>query len=134
MNRWYLLAVLPWLVVAITAAIRLADLGPEAWARRDHARRLGLIGLGAIALVQAFGPWCAGWWAYARPTWEGAVVAWSLALVLTTTPGLPPWWDLVLGVHRDTATWKAQGWRARIRGELAALRDSFRLTRHRPLA
>lgn len=134
MNAWYFLALLPWLVVAITAAIRLADLvGPAHRQRRDHARRLGLIGLGCIALVQAAGPWCMGWWAYAAPSWEGAVVAWSLALVLMTTPGLPPWWDLVLGVHRDTATWKAAGWRARIRGEWQALCDSFRLTRHRAL-
>lgn len=133
MNAWYLLSLPALLVLVTTAAIRLADLGPKDKAIRDHARRIGLIGVGFASAMQAIGPLFLGWWQYfSAATWESCLVVWAWCLVWLTTPGMPPWYDLVLGVHRNTDAWRALGWRARIRGELRAIRDSFRLTRNRP--
>lgn len=135
MNAWYLLAVPAWLILIITAAARLHDLGREHWAMRYHVRRVGLICVGAIAAVMLATPFTSDRWFYAAPTWRGAMLAWSWALVWLTTEGVPPWYDYILGVHRQTEQWKALGWRGRLRGELQALRDSFRpRRRRRPLA
>lgn len=126
---WYVLSFPAWLILGITAAARLADIGRDQWAIRDHVRRVGLIGVGMVSLVELFAPYTAGWWHYAGATWESALVAWSWTFVWLTTPGMPPWWDFILGVHRNTDAWRDMGLRARIRGELRALRDSFRLRR-----
>ena len=131
MNAWYFIAAPALLILVITAACRLADIGRDKWTLRDHVRRLGLIGVGFVMAVMLLAPVTADWWRYSRATWETAVIAWAWTFVWVTTPGMPPWFDFILGVHRATDVWKAQGWRARIRGELRALRDSFRLTRYR---
>lgn len=60
-----------------------------------------------------------------------ALLAWAWAFVWITTPGMPPWWDFILGVHRRTDQWKGLGLRARFRGEWRALRASFKPTRYR---
>ena len=54
-------------------------------------------------------------WLYAAPTWRSTMIAWSWALVWLTTEGVPPWYDYILGVHRQTEQWKAMGMRARLR-------------------
>ena len=132
MNAWYLIAAPAWLILFITAGARLADMGRAEWAVRDHVRRLGMMGVGTSAAIFLVSPWTEDWWLYAEPTWRAALLSWSWALVWTTTPGMPPWWDFILGVHRQTEQWKALGWRGRLRGELQALRDSFRPRRRRP--
>lgn len=132
MNAWYLFAVPAWIVVIITAAARLHDLGREHWALRYHVRRVGLTGVGAIAAIMLSTPFTADHWLYADPTWRTAMIAWSWALVWLTTENMPPWWDYILGVHRQTEQWKALGLRGRIRGEIQALRESFRPRRRRP--
>lgn len=132
MNAWYLLAAPAWLVVLITAAARLHDLGRDQWEFRHHARRIGLMGVGTIAAVMLATPMTADRWFYAEPTWRQAMIAWSWATVWLTTEGVPPWYDYILGVHRQTEHWKALGWRGRILGEWSALRASFRPRRRRP--
>lgn len=131
MNAWYLLAFPAWIIVIITAAARLADLGNDHWAIRHHVRRIGLIGVGAIAVVMVATPFTADRWFYSPSTWRGTMIAWSWAIVWLTTEGLPPWYDYILGVHRQTEQWKTMGWRARLRGEWQALRASFRPRRLR---
>lgn len=131
MNAWYLLAAPAWLIVIITSAARLQDLGRDHWALRHHVRRVGLICVGAIAAVMLATPFTHDHWLYAEPTWRFTVIAWSWALVWLTTEGYPPWYDYILGVHRQTEQWKSMGWRARLRGEWQALRASFRPRRRR---
>lgn len=132
MNGWFLLSVPAWLIILITAAARLHDLGPHNWSLRFHVRRLGLIGVGVIATVMMITPFTADRWFYAPPTWRGTLIAWSWAMVWLTTEGMPPWYDYILGVHRRTEAWQAMGWRGRLLGEVRALRASFRPRRHRP--
>ncbi len=132
MNAWYLVAVPAWLIIIVTAAARLHDLGREHWAIRYHVRRIGLMGVGAIAAIMLTTPFTVDRWFYAAPTWRSAMIAWSWALVWLTTEGVPPWYDYILGVHRQTEQWRAMGWRARLRGEWLALRASFRPRRRRP--
>lgn len=131
MNLWYMLCVPAYIVLVLTAAARLHDMGRDKMAKRDHVRRIGLIGVGAIAGVMLLTPWTIDHWFYSPPTWRGFVLAWSWALVWLTTEGLPPWWDYLLGVHRQTELWARLGWRARVAGEIRALRDSFRPRRYR---
>ena len=83
--------------------------------------------VGFIAGIQMLGPLTIDWWRYAEASWETFIIGWSWTFVWLTTPGMPPWWDFILGVHRHTDEWKAWGWRARIRGEWRALRNSFRI-------
>lgn len=132
MNAFYLFSVPAWLVVLITAAARLADLGREHWALRFHARRIGLAAVGASAAIMLATPFTQDHWLYAAPTWMTLLLSWSWAIVWLTTEGMPPWWDYILGVHRQTASWKYLGWRARLAGEWTALRASFRPRRSRP--
>lgn len=133
MNAWYLIAVPAWIIVILTATARLHDLGRDQWELRYHVRRVGLTGVGAIAAIMLATPFTTDGWFYAVPTLRSAMIAWSWALVWLTTEGVPPWADYILGVHRRTEEWKVLGWRARLRGEWKALRDSFRPRRRRPL-
>lgn len=126
MNLFYVLAFPAWLVIIITAAARLHDLGRDQWALRHHVRRIGLIGIGAVAAIMLATPWTSDHWLYAEPTWRSTMLAWSWALVWLTTEGMPPWWDYILGVHRDTTSWQALPWRRRLLAEWQALRASFR--------
>lgn len=135
MNAWYLIAAPAWVVLIVTAFARLADMDRSQWTITDHVRRLGMMGAAAAAAAMLVTPFAEDHWLYASSTWRGCLLAWSWALVWLTTPGMPPWWDFILGVHRRTAEWKGLGAFARIRGELRALRDSFRPRRHRkPMA
>lgn len=134
MNLWFLIAAPAWVILLITAAARLHDMGRSEWRPRDHVRRIGMILVGVAGSVILASPFTIDGWQYPDSTWRGALIAWGFAAVWTTTPGMPPWWDFILGVHRQTEQWKALGWRARIRGELKALRDSFRPRRRRPLS
>ena len=135
MNHWYLLALRAWAILFVTAAARLANMDRTQWAVTDHVRRFGMTGVGAMAMVMVLGPFAKDGWLYPTSTWRTAGLAWSWALVWVTTPGMPPWWDFILGVHRRTDDWKHQGLRARFRGETRALRDSFRPYRKRkPMA
>lgn len=132
MNGWYFLSVPAYLVLIITAAARLADLGKQHMDPIHHVRRIGLMGVGLIAAVLLVTPWTIDRWFYSPPTWRAAVLAWSWSLVWLTTENLPPWYDYILGVHRRTELWASLGWRARLAGEIAALRDSFKPRRYRP--
>lgn len=135
MNSWYLIAAPAWVILFITAVARLADMDRSQWAATDHARRLGMMGVGGMAIIMLAMPFTKDGWAYPSATWRTAGLSWSWALVWLTTPGMPPWWDFILGVHRRTHEWREQGLRARIRGEWRALRDSFRPRRSRkPMA
>lgn len=125
MNAWYLLAAPAWAILAITAAARLSDMRREQWAITDHVRRLGLIGVGVMAVVMLASPFTEDTWWYSAPSWRSAGLGWSWALVWLTTPAMPPWWDFILGVHRKTEEWKGHGLVARLAGEWQALRDSF---------
>lgn len=132
MNGWYFLSVPAYLVLIITAAARLADLGKQHMELIHHVRRVGLMGVGLIAAVLLLTPWTTDRWFYSMPTWRSFVLAWSWALVWLTTESLPPWYDYILGVHRRTDQWAGLGWRGRLAGEIAALRDSFKPRRYRP--
>lgn len=132
MNAWALLSFPAWLILAITAAARLHDMAPEDWAPRDHVRRAGMIGAGFLSALMAFAPFTLGWWKVPAADWLTTSLAWSWAFIWLTTKGTPPWWDFILGVHRKTEEWARLGWRARVRGEWRALRDSFKPTRKRP--
>lgn len=125
MNGWYLIAAPAWLILAVTAAARLSDMRRDQWSIPEHVRRLGLIGVGVMAVVMLASPFTADTWWYAPPTWRNTTLGWSWCLVWLTTPAMPPWWDFILGVHRKTEDWAGQGLRARMRGEFQALRDSF---------
>lgn len=132
MNAWYMLALPAWLILSVTAAARLADMGPSQWAIRDHFRRLGIIAVGVSVLCRMFTPLAEATGAFDVIDWQDPAMAWGWALVWITTPATPPWWDYILGVHRRTELWHGLGFAARIRGELQALRDSFRPRRYRP--
>ena len=132
MNIWYLLAAPGWFFVVITAATRLADMGKDEWKLRDHTRRLGLMGAGALGTVMLLTPFVTDGWLYDDSTWRGTLMAWSWALVWLTSPNMPPWWDTVLGVHRTTEEWKSYSWRRRLAVEWRALRSSFKPRRFKP--
>jgi hypothetical protein len=129
MNAWYLLSAPAWVLLIFIAAARLHDMGSAQWDCHHHIRRIGLIGVGFIAGVQMAGPLASDWWRYSDASVETFIIAWSWAFVWMTTPNMPPLWDFLLGVHRKTEEWKRLGWRARLRGEWKALRDSFRVKR-----
>lgn len=128
MNGWYILSFPAWLVLAITAASRLSDMGRDQWAKRHHVRRLGLIGAGALSVMMLLAPFTEGWTSLFREpaTWRTWAFAWCWSCVWLTTPGMPPWYDFILGVHRDPAVWKGLTWRQRLVAEWRALRNSFR--------
>ena len=130
MNLWYLLAAPAWVVILITAAARLHDLGREQWAMRYHIRRVGLMLVGMMAAIMLATPFTADSRFYEPPGWRQFALAWSWSLVWLTTEGLPPWWNYILGVHRQTDEWARMGFIARVRGELRALRKSFTARRH----
>lgn len=135
MNSWYLIAFPAWCILVLTAGARLADMGRDQWALTDHVRRLGMIGVAVAAASMLVTPFAEDGWLYGESTWRGTLLAWSWAFVWITTPGMPPWWDFILGVHRRTELWKGMGLRARLRGEWRALRASFKPRRYRePMA
>lgn len=135
MNGYYLIALPAWVILFITACARLADMDRTQWALTDHVRRLGMMGVGAMSIIMVLGPFTRDGWLYPSHTWRTCGLSWSWALVWVTTPGMPPWWDFILGVHRKTDQWRNQGLRARMRGEAQALRDSFTPRRKRkPMA
>lgn len=132
MNVWYWIAVPGWMLVMITAATRLHDLGRLDWEVRHHIRRIGLIGIGAIAFVMVMTPWTEDRWFYAPATWRSAAIAWSWSVVWLTTEGLPPWWwDYFYGIHRKTATWRNATLREKIGIEWRAVKDIFKPRRRR---
>ena len=135
MNTWYLLSAPAWLFLAITAIARLADLGSDQWSKRHHVRRLGLIGAGFLASVQLVAPFLLGRWrlfpAGETATWLSFLWGWAWTFVWVTTPNMLPWYDYMLGVHRNVAGWSDLSWRQRIHAELRALANSFRPYRNR---
>lgn len=134
MNAWYVLTFPALLILTITAIARLADLGRDQWKKRHHVRRLGLIGVGFLSGIHLVAPFMLGSWrVFPGPesSWLTFAWAWSWAFVWVTTPNMVPWYDFVLGVHRNAAGWKALSWRERIRAEARALANSFRPHRKR---
>lgn len=134
MNAWYLLSAPAWLLIAITAAARLHDMTRDQWKRRHHVRRLGLIGVGFVASLQLVAPFLLGAWRFYPgevATWQSFIFGWSWTFVWLTTPNMLPWWDFILGVHRNTGSWGELTRRERIRAELRALANSFKPYRKR---
>lgn len=132
MNIWYLLAVPAWCILLVTAASRLTGMGRDEWSVAAHLRRAGLIGCAVAAMTMLATPFAKDGWLYGDSTWRGVLISWALAIDWITTPGMPPWWDFVLGVHRRTDEWKHKGLRARLNGEWHALVESFKPRRSRP--
>lgn len=133
MNVFYLISLPAWVIIIITAAARLHDLGAGHKAARWHVRRAGLSGVACVAAIMLATPFTENHWVYAEATWQTAMIAWSWSAVWLTTEGMPPWWDYILGVHRATDEWKGMTFRARIGFELRALAASFRARRNRPV-
>lgn len=131
MNVWFVIALPAWMIIIITAAARLHDLGRDKWGLRYHVRRIGLTCVGSIAAVMMLTPFTADSWMYAEPSWRQAMIGWSWALVWLTTDGMPPWYDYILGVHRRTEAWRHLSFRERLRAEWTALRESFRPDRNK---
>ena len=131
MSLWYFVGIPAWIVVILTAGARLADLGPMDWKFLHHLRRLGLSGAGVIGAIALLRPFITdGWYMVpASPVMCG--VGWSWAAIWLTTEGMPPWWDYILGVHRDVDYWKQLRWRERLAMEWRALRASFKPRRMR---
>lgn len=125
MNTWYFIGAPAWALLGMTAAARLSDMRRDQWSIREHVRRLGMIGVGGMSALMLATPFVVDTRVYSPTTWKLAAFAWSWALVWITTPGMPPWYDFMLGVHRRTEEWAGHGWRARLLGEWRALRDSF---------
>lgn len=100
----WLLIIPPSLVVAVTALVRVNDIGPEKMQLVWHVRRLGLImaGAGAVMLMATpFGK------APSYPTWRVVVLVWGIALAWLTTPGMPPWWLYITGKCRTRPSRRA---------------------------
>lgn len=131
MNLWYIFQFPAWCIVFITVFARLANMDRTQWTFHHHVRRFGLALAGSAAVAMLYAPFADDGWLYADSTWRGAMLGWAWALMLLTTPLDVPWADYILGVHRDTESWKGSGLKTRIKGELGALRDSFRLHRYR---
>lgn len=131
MNLWYLLAAPAWIILFVTATARLSDMGRDEWSIAAHVRRAGLIGCAVASVTMLATPFAKDGWLYGDSTWRGVLLSWAIAIDWVTTPGMPPWWDFILGVHRRTDEWRSQGVLARVRGEWNALRDSFRPRRHK---
>lgn len=130
MNIWYLVAFPAWLVLALTAAARLAD-SEERHTFIDHLRILAWVGIGTTSVLILAGPWLADWWLSPPSTWRGTMMGYSWAVAEIAKRGIVPWWDFIIGVHRKTESWKGMGVLCRLAGEGRALRDSFRPRRYR---
>lgn len=131
MNLMYLIAFPAWLVIAITALARLHDMDRNQWAPIDHVYRIGLIGAGMGSIVAMAIPFSADAAQYIASTWRGPLIAWSWALIWIAKRDTVPWWDFILGVHRDGITWRNTHPARRLQLELRALRDSFTPRRNR---
>ena len=135
MNFWYLINIPAWLALLLTVTARLADMGRSEWGVIDHFRRMGYIMAATAFAVMLYTPFSRDSWTFQASTWRGSLLAWAWAVTAITTPGMPPWWDFILGVHRRTDMWKRLSWGGRIAAEWRALCDSFRPRRHRkPMA
>lgn len=128
---WYWLAFPAWLIIIITATARLDDLDRSHWSLRWHIRRIGLMGVGVVAVLALVNRWTTDFWFYLAPNGLTALIAWSWAIVWLTTEGQQPWFDYILGVHRKTETWRELSWRERMGAEGRALRASFKPRRFR---
>jgi hypothetical protein len=125
MNLWYFIALPAWLIIIASATARLADLGRDQWETRHHVRRLGLIGLACMAAIMLYAPASEEAWRFLPGNWRSACIAWSFALVVMTTEGLPPWHEYITGKHRRTAEWPHMDRRRRVAAEFQALGQSF---------
>lgn len=125
-NAWYLLTLPAWAIIAITMTARLADMGHNQWKIHHHLRCAGLTAIGATALLLVADPFTTTWWMIPTTTGLSCGISWALAMVWMTTPGMPPWWDFILGVHRQADNWHVLTWRQRIQSEGRALLASFR--------
>ncbi|WP_337052504.1 hypothetical protein [Pseudoxanthomonas sp. USHLN014] len=131
MSIWFWLAFPAWFLNLMAVAARLADLGRDNWSKRDHVRRMGLALFGSTCVLMMARPFTPGGWSLPAATPAMPCIAWGIALMLVTTPSMPPFYDYLLGVHRDVEGWRSQGWRARLRGEWRALLRSFTPVRKR---
>lgn len=132
---WYLIAMPAWILVLITAASRLSDMGRDQWHVVDHFHRAGLLGMFCAAGIAIMMPFSEDAGRYIAGTWRGALVAWSLATIWVTKRDSIPWWDNIIGVHRATAEWKDLRWSQRVKAELDVLWNGFTPRRYRkPMA
>jgi hypothetical protein len=124
-NAWYLLTFPAWAITSITMTARLADMGHDQWKLHHHLRRFGLTAIGCAGLLMIAGPFTTTWWMIPKTNAAIALLSWSLASVWMTTPGMPPWWDFILGVHRQDDNWNVLTFRQKVWSEIRALRASF---------
>lgn len=95
----YLLCFVPLLILAVTAMVRVNDIGwSPSLAWHWHVRKLGLVMVGAAAAGFLLSPlWIV------RTSFAfhlcGAVMLWGFALAWLTTPGMPPWWKYITKGH-----------------------------------
>lgn len=91
----YLLCLPALLVILLTVIPRINALTREQWSPRWHVRRAGLVGAGVGAVMFLAAPFT-----IAVPWWrECATLAlvWGIAGTWLTTPGMPPWWEVLTG-------------------------------------
>lgn len=87
------LAVPAWIILAITAAVRLCDI--TAIGKRWFVRRMGMIFICSAAVTLIMAPILG--YTLAFPTWRTLVFVWGFALAWLTTPNMPPWWKYISG-------------------------------------
>ena len=96
----YLLSAPAYIVLALTALARINDIKPEQEELRWDFRRNGLALTGAVAIMYLVGPLFDQY-----PSWRATLIAWGVALVWLTTPGMPPWWKWMTEEHVDLHLW-----------------------------
>ena len=127
MNGWYLVSVVPWVVVFLTATARVNDIKLHQRNSIWHLRIIGLSASMGVAVVMLATPVTISTWYMPSATWQGALIAWAWGLTWFTTPGLPPWAKYIAGTHRVRAPEAPKpSFTGRVTGEFRALADSAR--------
>lgn len=96
----YLLSAPAYIVLALTALSHINDIKPEQEALRWDFRRNGLALTGAVSIMYLVSPLFDQY-----PSWRATLIAWGVALVWLTTPGMPPWWKWMTEEHVDLHLW-----------------------------
>lgn len=82
----YFVALPAIIVVGLIAIARVNHIGNELVGRRWDVRRMGLSIVVSMCFMYAVGP------LYDQfITWRATMLFWGVAMVWSTTPGLPPW-------------------------------------------
>jgi hypothetical protein len=90
----YALSVLPLAVISFTALARANDICATLTGWNWQMRRIGLVLTGvatALMILMPLGK------THDFPTWTQVMIDWGVAMTWFTTPGMPPWWNFMLG-------------------------------------